>query len=105
MVHSPDSSESDQKSLKSITDYVGRTGFEVSTSAKFGLLNIILDHQNPGSGTAPILDKDVCILMLFIYTYGSSVPNKFFSHRDSPQNTIDLVDDILLKVLIMLRFG
>jgi hypothetical protein len=105
MVHSPDSSESDQKSLKSIKDYVGRTGFKVSTGAEFGSLNIILDHQNPGSGTAPFVDKDVRILMLFIYTYGSGVPNKFFSHRDSPQNTVDLVDDILLKVLIMLRLG
>jgi hypothetical protein len=73
-------------------------GFEVKTSTKFETLKVILDSQNPGNGTAQLIDGDVSILLLIIHTFGSGVPNKFFSDRESPQDTVDLVDDIFSKV-------
>jgi hypothetical protein len=84
--------------FESLVERLKKAGFKVTSSAEFQTLKMILEPQNPGNGTAELINDNVSILVLFIYTFGSNTPNKFFSDRDSPQDTIDLVDDILLKV-------
>ena len=104
IVYSLDS-DSDASTLESMKEHLIKTGFHVTTSIEFETLKLFLEPpSNPPNVAAQFVDDDVSVFLLLIYSFGSGDPNKFFSCRHSPKNTVDLVDDILSKVIIFYFF-